>query len=896
MHEHVRRVIDQSKVGSFDIAQFVTSLVTNIGILLVEVFLFSFLRNHVRKIYSPRVFLPPAARRSPPIGKGLFAWIPTILRIPSTEIIPKNGIDAYVFLRFLRILLKIFSVSTVVTMVVLVPINVIHSNHQQSGYFRIAWGDLPDNLSVRYTAHVVVAYFLTAFVLYLLQDELRHVTSLRHAYLTSKAHSKHAQSRTVLITGIPQSLLNERDLRQFTSFVPGGVSRIWIYRESKVLTELYEERLTACSKAETAATHILTKATKATNKRIKAALKKHKDVDQPELTQAAFDDLVPVNKRPHHRVGFLGLMGEKVDTLEWAKKTIPDLDHKIALARADLKNVKPAGSAFIELNLQLGAHVLTQCVSYHEPLVMTDKWTEVDPHDVIWDNIDDGTYEVRARFLISWGITFALIIFFGVPVTFIQSLTSLSDLCVQVSWLAWVCKAPKIAVGLLQGVLPPLLMAILFILVPVILRLLSLYECVPRYTMVSERVYDRFFLFLIVHGFLVAFIAGGLLTSIPRMLDRPSTALTELASNLPSAATYFLAYLFATGMSGAGSAFLQAVPLVIHFLKKKFLGRTPREAYSASLIMPSIDFGVIMPPISLLATIGLSYVVLNPLVNVFSTIAVGMLWFAYKYMFLYVFDQPEKSETGGLYFPRAASNLFVGLYITQVTIATLLFLRLAMQKLVYHQSFKDLIINNLPMSLATKHMRERFEHERNKAGIDFSSDDIDLFNRDHIQTFIKSRVKKTASAIQQEITKITASSSSIAGSSTSVNRHPSAPVGPTVTVTGPAAAAPPPPPPPPAPFSGQNRHDEEVQVAKDAELDDTDDELDDQAFNHPATYKKAPVIWVPKDPFGYSEVLVQDLKHSGVEASDLGSTLGRDGVVKVNRTPPDEAWEGGTNV
>lgn len=69
---------------------------------------------------------------------------------------------------------------------------------------------------------------------------------------------------------------------------------------------------------------------------------------------------------------------------------------------------RPLGSAFIQCNLQLGAHVLAQCVSYHkvhlvvscrtfetdncilrrQPLAMYDKYVEVSPKDVIWDNID----------------------------------------------------------------------------------------------------------------------------------------------------------------------------------------------------------------------------------------------------------------------------------------------------------------------------------------------------------------------------------------------------------------------------------------------------------------------------------------------------------------------------
>ena len=33
--------------------------------------------------------------------------------------------------------------------------------------------------------------------------------------------------------------------------------------------------------------------------------------------------LVPNSKRPTHRVGFLGMFGDKVDTIEWCKVLVP---------------------------------------------------------------------------------------------------------------------------------------------------------------------------------------------------------------------------------------------------------------------------------------------------------------------------------------------------------------------------------------------------------------------------------------------------------------------------------------------------------------------------------------------------------------------------------------------
>lgn len=46
----------------------------------------------------------------------------------------------------------------------------------------------------------------------------------------------------------------------------------------------------------------------------------------------------------------------------------------------------------------------------------------------------------------------------------------------------------------------------------------------------------------------------------------------------------------------------------------------------------------------------------------------------YKYLFLWVYDQPSTSETGGLFFPKAIQHVFVGLYVQQVCLAALFFL------------------------------------------------------------------------------------------------------------------------------------------------------------------------------------------------------------------------------
>lgn len=79
----------------------------------------------------------------------------------------------------------------------------------------------------------------------------------------------------------------------------------------------------------------------------------------------------------------------------------------------------------------------------------------------------------------------------------------------------------------------------------------------------------------------------------------------------------------------------------------------------------------------------------------------------------------------------------------------------------------------------------------------------------------------------------------------------------------------------------------------DDEGDDEEAEFDEHAFDHPSTYVEQPWIWIPRDVLGLSEMLVNDLKNVGVDASDIGASMDGKGVVEVTRNPPDEAWEGG---
>ncbi|KAF8586259.1 DUF221-domain-containing protein [Ramaria rubella] len=727
---------------------FLTALITNSVLLTIEISVFILLKNRLSRIYTPRTYLPPPEKRAEELPKGPWKWLPAIVITPAEDVIRKNGLDAYMMLRFLRLMILIFGTFTVVTWLILLPVDTAGiKGGQEDGLNRLSWGNIPSDESTRYAAHIIIVYLLTFWVIYLIRLECFHYTHMRQAYLASKSHSHLPQARTVLITSIPHQICSEKELKIWASFVPGGVQNIWVYRDTKDLNKAYEQRLKACQKLETATSKLLRSAIQA-----KRALEQAEEESSPtprqhgprvermdtmesqfsfgstrspipipsrfmnpppvyppplselERGQAMtsrlprekdmLDSLVPHSQRPRHRLGFFGLWGRKVDTIKHYKHEISKLNTAIGILRRRTSESKPLGSAFVQCNLQLGAHVLAQCVSYHEPMKMSYKWIQVAPKDVIWANIDDGVYETRVRYVTSWLASIGIIVLWFFPVTFVGLLSNISELCVKIRWLTWVCRAPTPVPGIIQGVLPPLLLSILFAILPWVLRGLAWYENIPLYSLLSISVYKRYYLFLVVHGFLVVTLSSGITATASDVINSPTKTVSQLASHLPDASVFFLTWTVTQGLTGAGSALLQVATLFMHYIRKWFFGRTPRQAYAVTFLMPSADFGTVLPQMSLLATIGLAYSVLSPIINGLATLAFVLFYLSWKFLLTWVFDQPDEQETGGLYFPIAIQYLcndaphalalmltsiltVVGLYIEQVCLAALFFLKIS---------------------------------------------------------------------------------------------------------------------------------------------------------------------------------------------------------------------------
>lgn len=331
-----------------------------------------------------------------------------------------------------KILLPIWLLSWVV----LLPVTSVNTQvGQKKGLDRFIFGNVQSDKQARYAAHLIMVYLFTGmyssffnasiaslctslgWILYNIKEEMKHFIITRQQHLINTVHAKSVQANTLLITGIPRKYLSNDALYKLFRDLPGGVKKIWINRyvssiflntiplsphgsNLKELPDIYDRRLAACSQLESAETNLMKAATKI---RLAAIKKGGSNAPATGDVEVATPDhiIVPKDQRPTHRLGMIPFFGEKVDTIDWARKEIvvctrlleagratiendgkgvtddSSNDSREDVAEADaakgesLKSYPPLNSAFVTFNRQIAAHLASQVLAHHEPYRMS---------------------------------------------------------------------------------------------------------------------------------------------------------------------------------------------------------------------------------------------------------------------------------------------------------------------------------------------------------------------------------------------------------------------------------------------------------------------------------------------------------------------------------------------
>ncbi|KAK2762844.1 hypothetical protein FQN54_001019 [Arachnomyces sp. PD_36] len=367
----------------------------------------------------------------------------------------------------------------------------------------------------------------------------------------------------------------------------------------------------------------------------------------------------------------LPLLGKKVDKIDHCRKEVARLNLEIEVDQQQPEKFPLMNSAFVQFNHQVAAHMACQSVSHHIPKQMAPRLVEISPDDVIWDNMSIKWWE---RYVRTFGVVIivsAMVIGWAFPVAFTGLLSQLSYLEGRFSWLRWLSELPEWLISAIQGILPPLFLAILMALLPLILRFLTRNQGLHTGMAIELTVQNYFFAFLFVQLFLVVSISSSF-SSIFNSFKDVTSVPEILAQNIPKAANYFFSYMVLQAMSVSAGALVQIFGLISWFILAPILDSTARMKWARTTNLNQMQWGTFFPVYTTLASIGLIYCVIAPLILVFNVLTFGLFWFVYRYNTLYV--TKFRFDTGGLLFPKAINQLFAGIYVMEICLIGMFFL------------------------------------------------------------------------------------------------------------------------------------------------------------------------------------------------------------------------------
>lgn len=642
---------------SASVSQLLSSLIPALILGAVYTLIFLVFRKKQPRVYEPRntVKYVPEDLRPHASKPGVFAWITGLLKLPQLYILQQTGPDGYLFLRFLFEFAFICLIGCFLIWPVLFPITITNSNGlKQLDMFTI--GNVKNKW--RYLAQVFESWLFFGFAIFVIYRELVFYTTFRHALQTTPLYDSLLSSRTLLLTELPEKALDEDELR--ISFPTA--TNIWYAREYKELEKLVKERSKLANKYESSLSGALTKAVKMRNK----CLKKKQPVPAPadDLNKYMKDG----KKRPTHRLKFL--IGKKVDTLEYGVERLGELNRDIKKKQLEHNSNAQLPSVFMEFPTQLELQKAYQAIPFSSDFKKCRRYTGLAPDDIVWENLSLTPTKRRVKKFIASTVLTLMIIFWAIPVAVVGAISNINFITEKLTFLKFINNMPSQLLGIITSLLPVVALIVLMSLVPPFIKKMGKVSGALTVQDVNSYCQNWFYAFQAVNSFVVITVASASVSSIQTIIDDPSSALTLLATKIPRASNFYIAYICVFGLASASSAIANVVGLILAQFLGRILDKTPRAKWNRYVTLGQPDFATLYPGFQFLALIAFAYSIIAPLILGFASISLFLVLGAFLYNMIHVM-QPNKNDARGRNYPLALFQVFVALYLAEVTLLAL---------------------------------------------------------------------------------------------------------------------------------------------------------------------------------------------------------------------------------
>ncbi|XP_009784323.1 hyperosmolality-gated Ca2+ permeable channel 1.8-like [Nicotiana tabacum] len=632
-----------------------------INILGAFAFLLAFALLRIQPI-NDRVYFPKwyiTGKRSAPRHAGNFVgkfvnlnfktyltflnWMPPAMKMSESKIIEHAGLDSAVFLRIYTLGLKIFGPTALVALLVLIPVNVSDGTLFFLGKDLVV-SDI-DKLSIsnikpkswKFFVHIAMEYLFTFWTCFMLYKEYDRVAAMRLKFLASQ--DKRAEQFTVLVRNVP-------------------------HESKRSITDSVENFF----KKNHPDHYLCHQAVYNANKFAKLVRKRARLQNWLDYNQLKFER--NPEKRPTKKKGFLGLWGEKVDSIDYYKQQLKELDRRLTMEREGIlknsKSIMPA--AFVSFNSRCGAAVCAQTQQSKNPTLWLTNWAP-EPRDVYWNNLSISFFSLSLRKLLISVAVFALVFFYMIPITFVQSLANLEGLEKVAPFLRPLIEW-KIIKSFLQGFLPGLALKVFLLVLPAILMFMSKIEGHVALSVLERRTAAKYYYFMLVNVFLGSIVAGTAFQQLHAFLHQSATQIPRnIGVSIPMKATFFITYIMVDGWAGIAGEILRLKPLVIFHLKNMFLVKTERDMEKA-MDPGSVDFPETLPSLQLYFLLGIVYAVVTPILLPFILVFFAFAHLVYRHQVINVYNQ--RYESAAAFWPHVHARIIASLVISQLLLMGLL--------------------------------------------------------------------------------------------------------------------------------------------------------------------------------------------------------------------------------
>ncbi|XP_042487280.1 CSC1-like protein ERD4 isoform X2 [Macadamia integrifolia] len=541
-----------------DLSSFITSLTTSFVIFLFLMLVFVWLSrkpgNNV--IYYPNRLLKGLDPWDGSRTKNPFSWIQEALSSTEADIISMSGVDTAVYFVFLSSVLGILVLSGLVLLPILLPVaataHVKPTNGTFSSLDKLSMGNI-EVKSPRLWAYVIATYWVSFVTFYILWKAYGHVSDLRATALMSPEVKP--EQFAVLVRDIPQVPEGKNRKEQVDSYFKTihaeTFYRSMVVTDNKQANKIWEELegyRKKCARAEA----------------IFAATKRTGTAE---------------GTRPTNKIGFLGLIGKKVDTIDYCNEKINELFPKLESEQKTTIREKQQAAAIVFFNSRLAAASAAQAVHAQMP----DSWTVTEapePRQLIWRNFTIKFYERTIRQCIVYVVVALIIFFFMIPIAIISAFTTLDNLRRLLPFLKPVLDIAAVKT-VLEAYLPQIALIVFLALLPKFLMMFSKAEGIPSEAHAVRATSGKYFYFIVLNVFIGVTVGGTLFGTLKTIEKTPNKAVHILGKGVPANATFFVTFVALKFFVGYGLELSRLVPLIIFHLKRKFMCKTEAELKEA---------------------------------------------------------------------------------------------------------------------------------------------------------------------------------------------------------------------------------------------------------------------------------------------------------------------------